>query len=106
MKPFKPANSTGQVGGSTFLDRMLDAVASSFDSLARAVTNDVLVRATLSSSADTPVTHGLGFAPRTWEIVDQNANAVVWQSPVANPRAASVILLRASAAVTVLLRFT
>jgi len=105
MKPFQPDNSTGQPGGSTFLDRMLAKVAASFDSLRGAVTNDVLVTASLDNTKDWPVPHGLDYAPKTWEVVDQDANATIWRSPAVNARPAAVMLLRASAAVNVTIRF-
>ena len=105
MKAFRAENTSGQEGGSTILDRLMSAVEASFDSLKGAVLNDTLVRATLGTG-DTVVTHGLGYVPRTWEIVDRDANANVWRSPTVNQRASSTIILRASAAVTVLLRFS
>lgn len=106
MIPFQPDNSTGQPGGSTFLDRMLDKVKASFDSLRGVVTNDVLVTATLDNTRDWPVSHFLKGTPKTWEVVDQDANAVIWRSKAANSRPSSVILLRSSAPVNVTLRFT
>jgi hypothetical protein len=102
---FNPPSSTGQPGGSTFLDRVLAMIQASLDSLARVVTDDVLVRA-LIGVTDTPVTHGLGYQPRTWDVVDRDSNAVVWRSGTVNQRASMVIILKASAPVTVQIRFT
>ena len=52
------------------------------------------------------MTHGLGAAVQTWEVVDINANATVWRSATtpANPR--MQIVLKASGTVTVKLRFS
>lgn len=106
MKPFQPDNTTGQAGGSTILDRMLQAIADSINSLVKAVTNDNVVTATLDNTQDWPVTHGLGAPVATWDVVDINGNATVWQSTAKNDSPSRVILLRSSAAVTVNLRFT
>lgn len=108
MRPYKgPISTAGQEGGSTLLDRVLLALVDTLDSLKAVVSNDVLVRHTFGVAAtDSIVTHGLGFTPRTWEIVDQDASAVVWKSGTRNSRPTLTIILRASAPVTVVLRFT
>lgn len=106
VKPFQPDSSSQAPGGSTFLDRMLAKIAESFASLTNAVTNDTLVRVDLDNTRDWPVAHGLGQPVRTWEVVDQDANAVIWRSQAVNRAPKAVILLRASAPVSVLLRFT
>ena len=54
---------------------------------------------------DTRVYHGLGRQMRTWEIVDRNANAVVWQATTVNSTPDKFIILRASAAVKIKVRF-
>jgi len=106
MKAFQPVNTSGQPGGSTILDRMLSAIADSIASLAGAVTNDVLVRTTLDNTRDWPVVHGLGHAVQTWEIVDIDGSATVWQPATVNATPKTSILLRSSASVSVLIRFT
>lgn len=105
VKPFQPENTSSQPGGSTILDRLMTAVSESFASLRRAVTNDTLIKASLDNTRDWPVVHRLGHAATSWEVVDRDANAVVWQSTAPNDRPGSVILLRASASVNVTLRF-
>ena len=102
VKPFQAPNTSDQPGGSTILDRLGDLIEESFDSLAQAVTNDVIVTATLGAT-DVIVTHGLGYPPKTWEVVDRDANATVWRTAVATTK---TITLRASASVKVALRFT
>lgn len=106
MKPFTPPKTDGQPGGSTLLDRILGLLQDTLDSLSRAVTNDCLVTVTLTSGSDLPVSHGLGYAPVTVEVVNKNANADVWESSTANTRRAQVLFMRASASVTVTLRLT
>jgi len=106
VKAFTPFSTGEYDGGSPLIDRMVSAISDSFASLLRTVTNDKLVRTTLDNTRDWPVTHGLGHKAVTWEVVDQDANATVWRSKAVNPRDANVILLRASAAVSVLVRFT
>jgi hypothetical protein len=106
VKAFTPFTTGGYDGGSPLIDRIISAVGDSFTSLLKAVTNDKLVRATLDNTRDWPVTHALGYVPATWEVVDIDANATVWRSKAVNARASSMILLRASAPVTVLLRFS
>ncbi len=105
VKPFQAPNTSGQEGGSTILDRLGDLIEESFESLRKAVLNDVLVPATLGA-ADTVVTHGLGHLPETWEVVDRDADANVWRSPTVNTRPLTTIILRATGAVHVTLRFT
>lgn len=101
MRTFRAVNT-----GNTILDRMLSAIESALGSLAGAVTNDRLVTVAIGTS-DTPVTHGLGHPVRTWEVVDRDANAVVWRPPTTvNNRPAQVLILRASAAVNVKLRLS
>jgi hypothetical protein len=86
-----------------------ETLAGYYDALAalqRRTSVESFVTATLAAGgADNRVAHGLPGALATWEIVDKNATADVWRSPTVNPDA-SVILLRASAAVTVKLRFS
>ena len=64
------------------------------------------VSATLAAGgADNRVVTGLPGTLSTWEIVDKDATADVWRSPTTNADR-TAILLRASAAVTVRLRFS
>lgn len=104
---FSPLNTSGQPGGSQILDRMLAAIKRALDLLAnQSIGNQNLVSAFIAASPnDTVVSHGLGQMLQSWEIVDRDANAVVWRSPTANPTPTLTIILRASAAVNVVLRF-
>jgi hypothetical protein len=103
FRPFQPIQTDNAEGGSTILDRLMDLVAASFNALANVVCNDTIVKFNLDNTQDWPVTHGLK-AVKTWEVVDRDANAVVWRSTAVNTNP-STILLRASAAVNVKLRF-
>lgn len=106
MKPFDPGRTEGKPGGSALLDRVLGLLVDALESLANAVTNDVLVTVTLTAGADIPVAHGLTYSPRTVEVVGKNANADVWESAAVNSRRAQLVLMRSSATVTVTLRLT
>lgn len=48
------------------------------------------------------VAHQLGKIPVAWQVVDRNANAVIWRTGTAN---SDTIPLQASATVTVTLQF-
>lgn len=104
MIRFIPSNSQN-LRDKTWIDRMMELIQKSFDSLLRAVTNDIIVTATIGTG-DTVVRHGLGAPPTSWEVVDINANAVVWRSATVNATPAQTIILKASAPVIVKLRFT
>jgi hypothetical protein len=92
--------------GSSLLDRIMRRLSTTIDSLTNAVTNDHLVSVTfLSASTDVIVRHGLDGPPVSWDVVDRDANANVWRSPTVNIRPREVIILRASAAAIVLVRF-
>lgn len=86
-------------------DKLMGYLVAAFDSLTKAVTNDHIIRQAIGTG-DTKVFHGLGHQVETWEIVDQNANAVIWQSPTVNATPETFILLKASAPVTASVRFT
>lgn len=104
-RPFQPlpGDVTADPG---LLDRIQAAIADAFDALKRTVTNDKIVSVTLDNTRDWPVTHGLGHAPASWEVVDLDGNATVWRSTAVNARPRDVILLRASAPVNVRVRFS
>ena len=105
MIPFEVNDTAGQPGGSALLDRILARLRTTLRSLQKAVTNETLVRATIAVT-DTQVFHGLDAPPTTWEVVDSDADANVWRSATVNARPRHLIILRASAPVTVLLRFS
>lgn len=105
MKPFQAPNTSGQEGGSTILDRIGDLIEESFDSLAQAVTNDVLVNAAIAVT-DTVVTHGLGHPVTTWEVVRRDGPGAVYESSTVSKDPSKTIILKASAAVNTMIRFT
>ena len=93
--------------GDGMLGRVFDRLRDVLRSLANAVTNDRLIRVTFTAgTTDTAVRHALGAPVLTWEIVDRSANAVVWQSSTVNSSPRDVLILQASAPVTVLVRVT
>ena len=107
MIPFDYQDTEGKPGGSRILDELLSRLQNTLQSLARAVTNERLIRVTFTAATtDTPVIHGLKQPVTTWDIVDRSANAVVWQSATVNTEMAKKIILQASAPVTVLVRFS
>ncbi len=101
MIPLTHRNTTGQPGGSTLLDRILDDLIKTFDSIAQLITNDALVT-TFLGPVDSKICHGLGHLPKSWEIVDITANATVWRISWDD----QFITLHASGMCQVTIRFT
>lgn len=100
----------------TILNRIVQSLQVTFGSLKNVVTNDALVgdkprtpngpsRVPIATT-DTRVFHGLGHAVVTWEVVDIDGPATVYQSSSHNASPTKYIILQASAPVNVLLRFT
>jgi hypothetical protein len=98
--PFDPPKT-----GNTVADKILTLLTNSLRSLRLAVTNDVLVTATIETT-DTRVFHTLDQQPTTWEVVGIDTAATVHESATANAARERYLLLKASAPVTVTLRFT
>lgn len=107
MEAFRFGPTANEEGGSPLLDRVVQAVRRSLDSLAKVVTNDQLVPLQVAAAfTDTKLYHQLGAVPRAWEVVGRNANALLWESPTVNPFRDRYLLLRASAPVTVTVRLS
>jgi hypothetical protein len=106
--PFEPQRTEGKPGGSALLDEVIELVRDTFRSLAKAVTNDHLVRVTFPvANTDVQVFHGLTGQPTTWEVVAKDDDVNVWRSSTVNPRPRETIFLRVSAApATVTVRFS
>jgi hypothetical protein len=102
LEPFQHLNTTGQPGGSTMLDRVIDSLVKTFDSLKNVVLNDALVQVRLVVT-DTNVYHGLGHVPKSWELLDNTGAATVFRTAPMNDK---FVTLRASATTDVLIRFT
>lgn len=85
----------------TFLAAVYDRLAE----LSRA-TGDTTVVQAFAAGVDTKVFHGLGRPVASWEVLDKDADANLWRSPDPNARAGLYIVMQASAAVTVKLRFS
>jgi len=93
--------------GQSLLDRILGRLRITLRSLELAVTNDRLVSVAFpASNTDVQVFHGLAAPPRSWEVIDRDADVNVWRSSTVNTKPRETIILRASAApVTVTVRF-
>lgn len=99
--------TAGQPGGSALLDRVVTAISTALESLGDVVNNDRTVTQRLTAAAgDQRVFHGLKAPPKSWDVIDQDANAVVWRSPTANATPQDFLLFRTSADVTVTIRFS
>lgn len=99
--------TAGQPGGSPVLDNVVEKVGSAFASLGDVVNNEALVTVSIpGGGVDFEVRHQLGYIPKARDIVDIDANATIWRSPTVNADPRNTVILRASAAVTVTLRFT
>lgn len=100
-------STAGQPGGSNILDRVVAAISSALEALGDVVNNDKVVTQRLVAAAgDQKVFHGLGSAPKAWDLIDQDANAVVWRSATVNPTPQDYLLFRTTADVNVTIRFT
>lgn len=103
---FNAISTASQPGGSAILDQVVTNVDTALRELGDIVTNDALVSVTFTGAAvDTRATHKLGFVPRSWEVVDKTANINVWRSLTVNADAKNTMLLQASGAGTVIVRF-
>lgn len=104
--PFQPQNVAYAGQGSPLLDRLVDQLTSVFKKLGSIVTNNKVVPAKFTTPAtDVVVFHGLGFVYTSWDVVDIDANAVVYRSPTANNQPDRSIILRASAVCNARIRF-
>ena len=102
MSLIRPTEATVRDAGG--LARVLGGFYDVLTALTRRTSVESLITVALLSGQDNRIPHGLPGSLSTWEIVDINADANVWRSATVNADR-SVILLRASAAVTVRLRF-
>lgn len=91
--------------GNGLLDRLLTRLRNTLNSLAKVVTNDRLVAASLSTTP-TMVFHGLKGPPVTWEVVGRNAGEVVYESTAQNDSRDRFLLLVATGPVDVTVRFS
>lgn len=65
----------------------------------------IISEVTLNSAVDNIVPHELGRLIQGWQLVRQNANAVVWESSTVNENPKSYVILRSSATCTVSILF-
>lgn len=105
MLPFDVEPTEGRAGGSALLDRILARVRDTLNSLAKAVTNERLVTAALTTSP-VQVRHGLKGSPVTWEVVGRDAGEVVFEPAIINASRDRFVYLQATGPVTVKLRFS
>lgn len=93
--------------GDPLQQRLQDNIAKSFSVIEKLPQLDsVIVKdVVLSAAIDNAVEHKLGRAIQGWQIIRQNANAVVWESATVNTTPSSFVILRASATCTVSILF-
>lgn len=87
--------------------RLQDSIAQSFSQLEKLPQLDSVIvkNVTLSAAIDNLVEHKLGREIVGWQIIRQNANAVVYESSTVNTTPSAFVILRTSAACTVTILF-
>jgi hypothetical protein len=101
--PFDRPETTGN----RVVDAIFQRIVTTLQSLKRVVTNDHVVRVTFgAATTDVQVFHGLDAPVDTFEVVDRDADVRVWRSTSVNARPRHLIIMQASAAATVRVRFT
>lgn len=86
--------------------RLQDNIANSFNQFERLPQLDsTIVKDVAITTNDTFVEHRLGREVQGWQLVRQNANAVVYESSTVNAQPSSTIILKASANCTVSILF-
>jgi hypothetical protein len=87
--------------------RLQDSIAQSFAQFEKLPQLDSVIvkNIALSAAVDNAVEHKLGREIIGWQIIRQNANAVVYESPTVNTTPSSFVILRASATCTVTILF-
>ena len=101
MIPFDYAEPTGN----GIVDRIFQRLVTTMQSLRALVTNEHLVFVELTTTP-TQVFHGLGFLPRTIEVVGLDAGEVVYESPLVNAARRTYVMMQATGPCAVTLRFT
>jgi hypothetical protein len=103
--PFVVEDTAGRQGGSALLDRILDRLRNTLNSLSKAVTNERLVTTSLGTTP-TQVFHGMNGPPVAWEIVGRSAGEVVYEPAIVNGNRNKYLYLQATGAVNVVVRFS
>lgn len=86
--------------------RLQDNIANSFNQFEKLPQLDsVIVKNVAITTNDTIINHKLNREVQGWQIVRQNANAVVYESSTVNTQPSSTIILKASANCTVSILF-
>ena len=87
--------------------RLQDNIANSFNQIEKLPQLDstIVKDVVLSGAVDTFVEHKLARPIQGWQVIRQNANAVVWESSTTNEQPSSLVILRASATCTVSILF-
>jgi len=107
MRLFDFEVTDGKPGGSALLDRLIDRIDETFESLVLAVTNARIVTVTFPlATTDLSVRHGLKGPPVSWEVVDKTGDVNVWRSTSINPNPLTQIIMQASAPAVVKIRFS
>jgi len=87
--------------------RLQDSIAQSFAQFEKLPQLDsvIVTNVALSGAVDNAVEHKLGREIIGWQIIRQNANAVVYESATVNTAPSSFVILRTSATCTVTILF-
>ena len=105
LKPFLAYTTQGEPGGSTTLDRLIQSLVETFNSLRSAVTNDRIIQAYLDTG-EVKVYHGLSSQPTAIDVVGLDAGEAVYESPGINRNRDKYVIMLATGPVTARLRFT
>lgn len=107
MRLFDFEVTDGKPGGSALLDRLIDRLGETFDSLVLSVTNAKIITVTFPlATTDLSIRHGLKGPPVSWEVVDKTAQVDVWRSTSLNPNPLTQIIMQASIPAVVKIRFS
>jgi hypothetical protein len=103
MRPFPVIATTGEPRA--VLERLVDALVTTFTSLKSAVTNEKTGTVALSAT-DTRVYHGLGEIPTAWEVIGLDSGEVVYESTTPNNAKQQYLILKATGPCVAKIRFS
>ena len=105
FKAFPNYSTQAEQGGSPALDKLIQLLTDTFNSLRLAITNETIVLAQLDTTA-VKVYHGLSSQPTSIDVVGLNAGHVVYESATPNTSRNKYCLMKATGPVTARLRFS
>lgn len=102
MKIFQKINTPD-----AFQQRLQDAIANSFSRLETLpqLDSNIVTDIELIAGGDNDVIHKLNRPIIGWQIIRQNAAAIVYESPTANPQPSAAVILRTTVNCTVSILF-